>query len=134
MIEGPLLYVLDTHVLIWYFIGSQRLRPALKHVIDETRRQGGRLLIPTIVLAEALDVAEKGKVTFDFEAMYQLIQKEAEFEIVDFGVEIFDQALAVQEVREIHDRIIVATARYYGASVLTRDRIIRNSGEVETIG
>jgi len=134
MIEGPLLYVLDTHVLIWYFIGSQRLRPALKHVIDETRRQGGRLLIPTIVLAEALDVAEKGKVTFDFEAMYQLIQKEAEFEIVDFGVEIFDQAMAVQEVREIHDRIIVATARYYGASVLTRDRIIRNSGEVETIG
>jgi len=134
MIEGPLLYVLDTHVLIWYFIGSQRLRPALKHVIDETRRQGGRLLIPTIVLAEALDVAEKGKETFDFEAMYQLIQKEAEFEIVDFGVEIFDQALAVQEVREIHDRIIVATARYYGASVLTRDRIIRNSGEVETIG
>jgi predicted nucleic acid-binding protein len=91
------------------------------------------LLIPTIVLAEALDVAEKGKVTFDFAAMYRLIQEEAEFEIVDFGIEIFDQAMVIQEIREIHDRIIVATARYYGASVLTRDRIIRGSGEVETI-
>jgi len=67
---GSMLYVLDTHVLIWYFIGSRRLREELKELIDETRRQGGRLLVPTIVLAEALDVAEKGRVRFDFAEMY----------------------------------------------------------------
>jgi len=60
------LYVLDTHVLIWYFIGSKRLSEKLKDVIDERRRKGGRILVPTIVLAEALDVAEKQKVDFDF--------------------------------------------------------------------
>jgi predicted nucleic acid-binding protein len=44
-----LLYVVDTHVLIWYFTGSNRLNREIKNRIDEVRLQGGRLLIPTIV-------------------------------------------------------------------------------------
>jgi len=59
------LYVLDTHVVIWYFIGSRRLRSGLKDKIDETRNSNGRLLVPTIVLVEALNVAEKGRIKFD---------------------------------------------------------------------
>ena len=46
-------YVVDTHVLIWYFIGSKRLKRSLRQALDDCRRRGGRLLIPTIVLAEA---------------------------------------------------------------------------------
>ena len=72
------LYVVDTHVLIWYFIGSKRLNLVLKEKIDEIRDRNGRLLVPTIVLAEALDIAEKGKVTFDFSTMHQLVRKESE--------------------------------------------------------
>ena len=90
-------------------------------------------MVPTIVLAEALDIAEKGKVGFDFGKMYQLIQEEPEFEIVDFGVQIFDEVKQVKKVQEIHDRIIVATAKFYAAGVLTKDHIIRDSGEVEII-
>jgi len=128
-----MLYVLDTHVLIWYFIGSRRLREELKERIDRTRQQGGRLLVPTIVLVEALDVAEKGRVKFDFAEMYRLIREEPEFEVIGFSLEIFDEALRVEGVQEIHDRIIVATARFYRAGLLTKDRIVRESGEVEVL-
>jgi len=127
-----MLYVVDTHVLIWYFIGSKRLPQRLQERIDETRRRGGRLLIPTIVLAEALDIAEKGRVDFDFAEMYRLILQEPEFEIVGFGPEIFEEAMRVRKVQELHDRIIMATARFYGAGVLTKDKIVLDSGEVET--
>jgi len=70
------LYVLDTHVLIWYFTGSGRLKQQLKELIDHVRSAGGRLLVPTIVLAEAMDIAEKGRVHFDFTEMYRLIKAE----------------------------------------------------------
>lgn len=128
-----ILYVLDTHVLIWYFIGSRRLRQRLKELIDETRRQGGQLLVPTIVLAEALNIAEKRRVEFDFNGMYRLIREEPEFHIVGFGSEVFEETIRIREIGEIHDRIIVATAKFYGAGVITKDRIIKNSGEVETL-
>ena len=127
-----IIYVVDTHVLIWYFIGSKRLKQELKECIDIICCRGGRLLIPTIVLSESLDVAEKGRVEFDFAEMYRLIKEEPVFEIVSFGSEIFEETMRIRKIQEIHDRIIVATAKFYGAGVLTKDKIIQTSGEVET--
>ena len=128
-----MLYVLDTHVLIWYFIGSNRLHNKLRERIDAIRKEGGRLLVPTIVLAEALDIAEKGRVEFDFTEMYRLIKEEPEFEIVGFGFEIFDETIQIKDIIEIHDRIIAATAKFYQVGILTKDRIINESGEVKTL-
>jgi predicted nucleic acid-binding protein len=125
-----MLYVIDTHVLLWYFLGSKRLRSELREKIDRVRRDGGRLLVPTIVLAEALDIAEKKKVLFDFPEMYRLILNEPVFEIVGFGQEIFNEAIRIKNVKEIHDRIILATARFYQVGILTKDRIINESGEI----
>ena len=85
------------------------------------------MLIPTIVLAEALNIAAKERVVFDFQQLYQLVRDEPEFEIAEFGVEIFDETLRVSAVPEIHDRVIVATARFYGADLLTKDGIPRRS-------
>lgn len=131
--ETNMLCVVDTHVLVWYFIGSKRLHKKLKEKIDAIRNRGGRLLVPTIVLAEALDISEKKRVDFDFAEMYRLIKEEAGFEILGFGSEIFDGTLCLKEVKEIHDRIIVATAKFYQVGILTKDKIINDSGEVELV-
>ncbi len=122
-------WVLDTHVLIWYFTGNRRLKNELKNKIDQTRSRGGRLLIPTIVLAEALSVAEKGRVKFDFKKMYNLIRKSDEFEIVDLTPEILEEAMKIKKISEIHDRLIVATANFYKAGIITKDKVILDSGE-----
>jgi PIN domain nuclease of toxin-antitoxin system len=34
---------------------------------------------------------------------------------------------------EIHDRIIAATARYYTAKLITKDKVLSDSNEVETV-
>jgi PIN domain nuclease of toxin-antitoxin system len=39
----------------------------------------------------------------------------------------------MKEVKEIHDRIIVATARFYKADVVTKDKLINESGAVEDL-
>jgi predicted nucleic acid-binding protein len=49
---------------------------------------------------------------------------------VGFDADIFAETLRIQKIPEIHDRIIAATARFYGASLLTKDGIIRLSDEV----
>ena len=129
--ETNMLCVVDTHVLVWYFIGSKRLHKKLKEKIDAILSRGGRLLVPTIVLAEALDISEKKRVELDFAEMYRLIKEESGFEIVGFGSEIFDGTLRLKGVKEIHDRIIVATAKFYQVGILTKDKIINDFGEVE---
>jgi len=126
-------YVLDTHALIWYFTGSKKLSRKAKEVIDNCISKGGKLLVPTIVLSEALDIAEKGKVEFDFQRMYQLINDNPVFQIIGFGASIFHETLEIRDIQEIHDRIIVATARFYSGDIITKDRIIRSSGEIESL-
>jgi hypothetical protein len=41
--------------------------------------------------------------------------------------------MKIEGIKEIHDRNIVATATFYQVGVLTKDRIISDSGEVEKI-
>ncbi len=125
--------MLDTHSLIWYFTGSKKLSRRAKEVIDDCISKGGRLLVPTIALSEALDIAEKRRVEFDFRKMYQVINDNPVFQIIGFGASIFDETLEIRNIQEIHDRIIVATARFYSADIITKDRIIRSSGEVESL-
>lgn len=126
-----MLYVADTHVLIWYLLGSDRLPEALRAKVDELRQAGGRLLVPTIVLAEALYIAEKGRDVsdgddgvLDFDALYKTVVEDPGFDIVGFGRPILEEAIRTTDVPELHDRIITATARFYGAGILTKDREI----------
>jgi len=120
----PSLYVVDTHVLIWYFLGSPRLKAELRETIDGVRSQGGRILVPTIVLAEALYVAEKRRAVFDFHELHRLVREDAGFEIVGFSADILEETTRVRGVQELHGRIIVATARFYEAGILTKDEVI----------
>ena len=56
----------------------------------------------------------------------------AEFEIISFTPEILEEILHT-EIPEIHDRIIVATAKFYRVGILTKEKIIRESGEIEKL-
>ncbi len=124
-------YVIDTHALIWYFTGNKRLSRKIVNAIDEARNRGEILLVPTIVLAEALYIAEKGKVKFDFEKMYNIIKNEPDFVITGFDEEILEETIKT-DIPEIHDRIIFATAKFYNSGIITKDKVIlRYSGASE---
>lgn len=57
----------------------------------------------------------------------------SEFAIVPFDFSIFQMTLKLPEGWEIHDRIIAATACYYGAKLVTRDEVLQTSDEIETV-
>lgn len=123
---GNLLAVIDTHALVWYFVGNDRLPSTIKDQVDQARRTG-RILVPTIVLAEALYIAENERViddeeeVLDFEGLYEKVVEDDGFRIVDFGREVLEETIGLEGVPELHDRIIAATARFHGATVLTKD-------------
>lgn len=62
--------------------------------------------------------------------MFQIIQNEPEFEIVGFSAEIFEETMRIKSIKEIHDRTVVATARFYSAGIITKDKIIQESDEI----
>lgn len=53
--------------------------------------------------------------------------------IVPVDAEVVEAALPVEDVPELHDRIIVGTARLLDVPILTGDQVIARSKHVTTI-
>ncbi len=54
------------------------------------------------------------------------------YRIIDLTMEIIEIARTIEEL-ELHDRLIVATAKYLNIPILTTDHLIENSGIIQVI-
>jgi predicted nucleic acid-binding protein len=126
-------YVVDTHGLIWFIAEDHMLSKRAGQILEEAERAEVEVLIPTIVLAEITYIAQKKKVKITINEVLERIQKGDGFVVVPFDFPIFQILLKLPEDWEIHDRIIAATARYYRAYLITKDKTLQKSGEIEIV-
>lgn len=125
-------YVTDTHALIWYFTDDQRLGKKALKAFDGTLK-AGRIIVPTVVLAEMIFIAKKGRIPLGFVETTARIEALANFEIVALDLDVLKIADSIGVPLEMHDKLIVATALRYGASLITKDEQITKSKAVKTI-
>lgn len=123
-------YVTDTHPFVWYLAG--KLPPKIDEIFASTEKGETVIFIPTIVLAECLYLVEMKKIELDFEELVEKIEISSNFIPVSFNFQVV-KLLSEISLRELHDRIIVATAKLLNAKLITRDKEIRNSGIVEVV-
>ena len=126
--------VIDTHAAIWYLNADSRLTSRAKTFIDDAGAQGKSVLIATITLVEVVYLQEKGKIPHDILARLEdaLHDPASVLQIADLNIAI---ALALgrvlrDEVPDMPDRIIAATAVHFGVPVISRDGKIRTSSAV----
>jgi len=114
-------YVSDTHSIVWYFTEDPRLSEAATKAFDGTASEGA-VIVPSIVLAEIMFISRKGRITLTFEESLRRIEECENFQIASLDVELLKIADRIKVDMEMHDRLIVATALHYGATLITRDR------------
>ena len=121
-------YVSDTHALVRYIVGK------LPRKVDEIFRKAEEgehtIFIPTIALAECRWLVEHKKIALDFHDLLERIETSNNFMPLPFDIEILR---LMPEGLELHDQIIVATAKLLNAKLLSKDRKIRESGIVECV-
>lgn len=125
-------YVTDTHSLVWYFSDNTLLgRKALK-AFEETATDG-LITIPAIVLAEIVYIAKKGKITLSFEQTINKIKEYQNFDIAPLDVDVLTVVDKIEADLEMHDKLIVGTALHFEATLITKDKRIREAGIVPTV-
>ncbi|ACK41881.1 PilT protein, N-terminal [Dictyoglomus turgidum DSM 6724] len=85
------------------------------------------------MLAEVIDIAEKKRISIDYEELIDKIEENSSFEIYPLDINVLRMLKDVPNIYELHDKIIVATAKLLDAKVITKDVDIQNSKLVETI-
>ncbi len=87
-----------------------------EHTVEE-----GTIIVPTIVLAEIMFIARKGKIKLTFEETLKRIEEYENFIIVPLDTDILTRADKIEVEMEMHDKLIVATALFFGAGLITKD-------------
>ena len=115
-------YVIDTHTLLWYVTNDKQLSSRVEKILDEAHHTvNSIILLPSIVLMEAIDVLEKGKVSYQIDVFLNAIQNGEQYELAPITWEIIEAYRKIHTALEIHDRLIVATAMQSNARILTKD-------------
>jgi predicted nucleic acid-binding protein len=126
-------YVADAHALVWYLAGDSRLSKRVGQIFEQAEDATVQVLIPTIVLAEITHIAQRKKVKVTIDVVLKRIEIGSGFVVVPFDLAVFQIALKLPDDWEIHDRIIAATALYYGSTLITKDKILQVSDEIDTL-
>jgi PIN domain nuclease of toxin-antitoxin system len=119
---------LDTHTLIWFFHkeSNDRLSRKALTTIKETEKSG-IIYVPTVVLMEVMRIIEKKKYPVSFDEILQYIEENEAYKIVPLTTKIIKIIKNLQS-RDLHDRVIMATALITDSVLLSKDKEIRATG------
>ena len=130
-----MIFVVDTHALVWYLEDSPKLGQAARGHFDD---RSARLTVPTIVLAEARFMEESGRTRVSWDEIVQALDADPRFEVYPLTLDVLRRMPRTRAI-EMHDAIVCATAGLVAESaledvqVITKDRTIVGSGLVETV-
>lgn len=130
--------VLDTHMLLWWVSDDSLLSAAAQQAIDQCLAAEEALLVSAISAWEIAMLVQKKRLLLSMD-MQRWLDTVAEIDGLRFVA--IDPAIAIQAPAlpgEFHkdpaDRLIVATARHYSATLLTADQKILDYPHVKTCG
>lgn len=133
------LILLDTHVLLWAISEPNKLSTTVKQYID-VAQQNKLLLLSSISLWEIAMLEQKKRIDIrqPLKTFLESIINIQGLAIKDILVEVAVESnlLADSFHNDPADRLIVATAKYYNATLLTRDQKIlawAEQGAIESL-
>ncbi len=126
-----MIYVTDTHPLVWYFEKNKALSKKAESVFDSGELH---IVIPSLVMVEVKFLIKRKKIKIDFDEINNVIANDPKFTIYPLDLQIVEKAPLNLN---IHDAIICATALVYkdvlneAVCLITKDSEIKNSQLVE---
>ncbi|KIH75475.1 PIN domain nuclease, a component of toxin-antitoxin system (PIN domain) [Geoalkalibacter ferrihydriticus] len=122
---------LDTHTLIWLLSEPEKLSPSAAAAIDHVGQTHSKMYISAITIVEIVYLVEKSRIPQEaLELLLEAIDDPSTGLVVD-TVDL-DAALAIQQiprndVPDMPDRLIAASALHFEIPLITRDEKIRKS-------
>ena len=126
-------FVADTHALLWWFTNSPRISSKASEIFEKCENGENIIFIPSIVIAESLSIFDKKRVSFNFKNLLKKIHTSENFVLIALDYPILQKMVALKEVTELHDKIIVSTAKYLKLPIITKDKILQKLPSIKTI-
>jgi PIN domain nuclease of toxin-antitoxin system len=129
--------LLDTHVLLWWATQQHERFTAVAQQALDYELESGQIVISSITAWEIAMLIQRKRLALamDLREWLAIVSQvdNVRFIPVDNGIALESESLPGEFHRDPADRMIVATARKLGASLVTMDEKIRNYPHVRTV-
>lgn len=119
-------FVADTHSFIWYLTDNLTLSKKARDIFNLSDQGKAVIILPAIVILECIDILDKKKVDLNFEDVILKIIQADNFIFSEINWSLILEISRVKGLKDIHDRIIIATAKIFNAKLISKDRVIIN--------
>lgn len=126
-------YIVDTHALYWNLQNPGRLSAAADAIFRLAEAGAAKIIIPAIVIAEFYYVAKKQNQSLSLPKLIDDIENTACFALSPLGRDQLGYFEVLDDVDEMHDRLIAAEALAQNAVVVSKDKVIASSAAVVTV-
>ncbi len=125
-------YLLDTVVVVRHFSGQGRIGQAAAQILDTVEDQDDILIVSAISLMEIMYLAERNRITVNLTDTLERMESSSKYLVINLSPEILRVAETV-EFSELHDRLILATAKWLDIPIISSDRAFEDVSGIDVI-
>ena len=126
-----IVYVSDAVAFLYYLLDE--LPEAADNAFKDAEEGRAVLYLPTIAAAELYYLFERKNWMKEWSRLRSEMKRHSTFRYCSLSEDIFN-LFGETKAKEIHDKIIACTARFFEAKALiTKDEELRRLGEIKTV-
>ena len=125
-------YLLDTVTIIRHFTDSGKIGKRAREILETKSGDQDRFMISVVSLMEILYLSEKHRISISLKETLKRLESSSLYMVVDLTPEILLVAETI-DFAELHDRLILATAKWLDVPVISSDSKFFMVKKVEVI-
>jgi predicted nucleic acid-binding protein len=126
-------YVIDTQALIKFMNGVKVISTSVDEILRKTDSGENIIIIPSVVIFEIAYLYEKKRIPVSVTDIEGIIAGSLNYIEEPLSLDIIKTAFEINDIPELHDRLIAGTAMYLDLPLITNDPIIRRSAFVKSV-
>ncbi len=127
-----MIYLLDTVTIVRYFSGKGTIGKSALKILKNFESSDYELAISVISLMEIMYLSEKKRIEIDLFDTISLLLDTDGYRIIELNSEIIKTASSI-DFYELHDRMILATAKWLDIPILSSDKKFLDIAGIEII-
>lgn len=125
-------YVADTMAIV-IRIEKRKLGQQAKIIFEAAEQQSVNIFVPAIVFAEVLYLSERRKIGCSLESIELYFQQHTSIQELPMSFSVVQFCAKINDIPELYDRLIAATALSINAPLITNDPVIQSSQFIATV-
>ena len=125
-------FAVDTNVLLRFMAHKKDLPDKMVQCLREAETGESRCFVPAVVPMEMLYLFEKKRIPKGLGDVADLLD-ESNFLLQPLDMAVLYAAAPIDDIPDLHDRLIAATAKHLDVPLLTLDSVILASRHVRTL-